>query len=246
MAHDRHGRRLTSRGGSPTLPLTGDEVTRVTPRTCFTDPSQRPLRSRTGGPQVGGGPRLPRNKMGSLSTAIDRSNSANTLQYLPSESRVPPVVKIASENRLKLNSRLGTETPLNTKTVKRPSIPGYRARCIDDCDSDDDVQTDYYRESSIKTNPAMSTFITSPQTMKQNMSLNLSITPQKQQETVIEQQMDTLQSPISPDNSIATGQSIYDPETYQKHLDDIKRKATEWSRLQEGLALLLPNTDGDT
>ena len=266
MAHDRYGRRLTSRGGSPPSPLIGDEMMRATPitRNCFTENQmrptpvpmdtrqQRPLRSRTGPQQIGGGPRLPRNRMGSLATAIDnsktpfRSNSAATLQYVPrssspEERRVPPVVTIAEQQFV---SGINVE---KTKPVKRSSIPGYRARCIDDCDSDDEIQRDYHGPSPLKTNTEISAFIASPQpTMKQTNSLQHStnITFQKQ-DSGIDQEMDTLQSPTSPPPPV-TGISNYDPETYQKHLDDIKRKAMEWSRLQEGLTLLLPNTDGDT
>ena len=274
MAQDRYGRRYIARGSSPPSSLRSEDMMRAVKlpqRNCFTDhqmrPSpQRPLRSKTSGVQVGG-PRLPRNRIGSLITTSTgdiskmplRTSSAATLQYVkpvspPAEARVPPVVTIphTPSGQQCFDSGLGLDKPLNIKSTsssssssnsskRTGSIPGYRSRCIDDSESDDDIQTDYVHEA-IKTNTELSGYVSTTRQDKPQPR-DLSLTLLQKQDSGVDQQMDTLQSPTSP---LVEGGSSYDPETYQKHLDEIQRSATEWSRLQEGLTMLLPNTDGDT
>ncbi len=276
MAQDRFGRRLIHRGGSPPSSFASEDMmraVRLPQRNCFTDTQmnrQRPLRTKTAPMHntVAGGPRLPRNRIGSLfnTTAGDvsrapvRTQSATTLYVNkpvspPVEHRVPPVATISRfSNDARHNQQfdsglgLGLEKP---KPTRKPSIPGYRARCIDDAESDDDIQTDYVHESIKPLNTEITSFVTPrqqvPSLKPQPRNLSFKPTPsmlQKQDSGVEDQQMDTLQSPTSPLDE-ANGSS-FDPQTYQRHLEDIQRSAMEWSRLQEGLAMLLPNVDGDT
>ena len=276
MAQDRFGRRLIHRGGSPPSSFASEDMmraVRLPQRNCFTDTQmnrQRPLRTKTTPSMhntVAGGPRLPRNRIGSLfnTTAGDvprapvRTQSATTLYVKPVspplEHRVPPVATISRvsnhayghQQEQQFDSGLGLEKP---KPARKPSIPGYRARCIDDAESDDEIQTDYVHESIKPLNPEISSLVTPqqlPSLKPQPRNLSFKLTPsmlQKQDSGVEEQQMDTLQSPTSSIDG--ANESSFDPQTYQRHLEDIQRSAMEWSRLQEGLAMLLPNVDGDT
>ena len=265
MAFDRYGRRLTPRGSSPPSSFRSEDIMRsvkLPQRNCFTDnprPRQVPSRSRTAPQQLGGGPRIPKNRIASLaninvegSKTPLRVNSATTLQYVkplspPEQRRVPPVATVAhtsSEGQQQFDSGLGLERPIMMKpATSKSSIPGYRARCASDSE-DDDIQTDYIHEVIKPTISGISTVVPSSQTFKshpQSLALEPTRTTLQKQDSGIEQQMDTTISPMSPQ-----GGSSFDPETYQRHLDEIQRNATNWSRLQEGLAMLLPNTDGDT
>lgn len=258
MSQDRFGRRLSARGGSPPSTYSNEETIRNPQHRSFTDqhPSvaaikhPRPVRSRTGPQLQTAGPRLPRNRFSSLQTDKIplRTSSAVTLSQTrvvsppaTREQRVPPVVTVAAGLLLASDSKMKkVENPITTRpTPKRTSIPGYRSRCVES-DSEDELQTDSVHEA-IKPSREMSGYMTSDSQMYFKPPENY-----LKQDSGIDQEMDTVQSPSTPVSEISSTGSSFDPKTYKKHLQDIQQNAIEWSRLQEGLSMLLPNSDGDT
>ena len=261
MSQDGYRRMVIPRGGSPPTSFRSEDMLRAVnlPQSnCFTenqvrthinDPRQRPLRSKTG-PQAG--PRLPRTRMSSLANIESskmplRTNSATTLQYVKPSSpprRTQVLVHTAVSQATgtkeldRFDSGVELERPPKTNP-KKSSFPRVKSRCAFDSDTED--ETDYIHSVQGKQNnesltirPNSPTMVYQPrqETLPTNM-LN------RQDSAISEQQMDSLQSP-------PLGGETFDPEMYKKHLDNIQSKALEWSRLQEGLTMLLPNSDGDT
>lgn len=265
MSHDRYGRLLNARGGSPPTAYTKDQDrVHSPPRKSLTDQRQpvqpsvaairhpRPVRSRTGPQLATPGPRIPRNRFSSLQTEkspLRTTGSVSTMQTgvvsppaVVREQRVPPVVTIAVDSDSARTKNTRSVTP-----PKRTSIPGYRSRCVES-DSEDEILTDSVHET-IKPSRDISSYMTTTTSDHNNTSTQLYFKPSEinylKQDSGIDQEMDTVQSPLTSPSDVPSV-SNFDPKTYQKHLDDIQKSAMEWSRLQEGLAMLLPNSDGDT
>ena len=273
MSFDAYGRSVISRG--PTA-LRNEEMVRVgnlpysTSRITETTMKNNPAyygetgrhsqvtRSRI---SSSGGPRRPVKKYNTSLMNLDASKSINRTgtgssnsllaghRYVVPDSPVVrpvyPVTNVEQEHRVssgRYDSGLGLNEPLKIIKNKKPvkHIPGVVSRCCGSDDDDDDLETDHVSGTVKTTSPSiqsLSTPLTKGSTYLNSYST--SIPTMERQDSAFEQ-MD-IQSPTLP-----VGGTSFDPTQYQKHLDDIQRRATEWSRLQEGLAMLLPNTDGDT
>ena len=165
-----------------------------------------------------------------------RSRSAPRRPITPSGPRLPSKTRFTSVSDPRSGERRTSSPPSTLYEMRReptrtpPARPEFKARCL----PDDDIERDHvgvHKTASVSTSYSQTAHYR-PKEMQQPP-----ITYERK-DSVFSEQME-----LSP--TIATEGMSFDPEQYQKHLNEIHQQATEYAKLQEGLMLLLPNIDGD-
>lgn len=217
--------RLISRGGSPPSSLREEEMVRVSNMGSRSNVFTDGPREQIGGPS--------------------RSRSTPKRSNTPSAPRLPTKTRYSSasfESPQRTTERRQSPPSVSYESTRRdshtrtpPVKPEYRSRCVPDDDADI-IERDHV--GVVHNTPSVPTSYSQAVYYRSKSQQTVQQTPYDRKDSVFSDQME-----LSP--TIAIGGMSFDPAQYQKHLDDIQQQATEYARLQEGMMMLLPNTDGD-